>query len=311
MDRKLKRVILYRVTALLLGMINILPRRMASFLGEAIGLCASACCVKEAGRAVTNIDRAFGQELSYRRKRRIVREGWINFGRSLMEMMRLRKYYHRQIASGVEIIGHDYLHRAYRRGNGVIAFGGHIGNFELLAAWLAQSGYKIAVIGRELNNQDIDKLLVSNREAMGIVNIKAETSPHTIIRYLRDGYIIGVLIDTDSFRVSGELTPFFGRPAKTPIGPTQLGFVTGAAFLPMFCLSLPGGKHKIIIKPEVVPESNRRSRENVYHQTCRMTGVIEDIIRTYPEQWIWPHNRWHTRPEEDDKRFLTSMGMFV
>jgi KDO2-lipid IV(A) lauroyltransferase len=151
-------------------------------------------------------------------------------------------------------------------------------------------------------------MLVDNRSALGLVNIYTDQSPRDILRYLRDGFAIGFLIDTDSFRVAGELTPFFGRPAKTPIGPTQLGLISGAAFIPMFCFALPGGKYRIIFKEELVPESRERSRENVYGITCRMTEIIEAVIREHPEQWIWLHNRWHTRPEADDVEFLGSQG---
>ena len=146
---------------------------------------------------------------------------------------------------------------------------------------------------------------------MGIENIYSNAAPQTIMRYLREGYAIGILIDTDSFRVGGELTPFFGRLAKTPTGPTQLGLITGAAFVPMFCLSLPGRRHRILVEPELEIASRDRSRENVYDITCRMTQVIEKIIRQYPEQSIWMHNRWHTRPEADDINFLNSVGLKI
>ena len=131
------------------------------------------------------------------------------------------------------------------------------------------------------------------------------------MRYLRDGYAIGILIDTDSHRVGGELTPFFGRPAKTPTAPAHLGLITGAAFLPMFCLSFPNGTYKIIMGPELEIKSRERNRENVYRITCQMTAIIENIIRQYPDQWIWMHNRWHTRPEKDDLKFLESVGLKI
>ena len=311
MGKRLKRALVYRATALLIRAINILPRKMALGLGEMFGLCAGACLCRESCKALVNINRAYGQTLSYRQKKRITRRNWINFGRSFIEMLRLRKYYQWQIKSEIEVVGEEHFRQAYDRGRGVVVFTGHVGNFELLAAWVAQSGYKTAVVGRELFDKRLDRLLVTNRESLGIVNIRSNDSPRTVLRYLKEGYGIGILIDTDSYRVAGELTPFFGRPAKTPTGPAQIGLLAGAAFVPMFCLSLPGGKYKIIIGPELIPETTDRSRENVYLLTCRMTEIIEDIIRAYPEQWIWLHNRWHTRPEEDDIGFLNSLGLNI
>ncbi|MCP4570671.1 MAG: hypothetical protein GY841_24060, partial [FCB group bacterium] len=271
MGKRLKRILVYRATVSFIRIINLLPRRLVLFFGEMFGLFAGTCLCRESCKALVNLNRAFGKTLSYRQKKRIIRHSWITFGRSFIEMMRLRKYFYSQIADDIEVVGEEHFRKAYDRGRGVVVFSGHIGNFELLPAWVAQSGYKTTVIGRELFDKRLDHLMVSNREALGIINIRSDDSPRTALRYLKDGYGVGILIDTDSFRVAGELTPFFGRPAKTPTGPAQLGLLAGAAFLPMFCLSFPGGKYKIIIGPELIPESTDRSRESVYQLTCRMT----------------------------------------
>lgn len=311
MANRFKNNLIYFAAKNIFRLINLLPRRLALFIGESLGLTAYLCVRKERRRALTNLDRAYGAEISFRRKKEIARSGFITFGRSIMEAMRLQRHYQSQIAPQIEVVGEEHFRRAYDRGKGIVGITAHIGNFELLAAYIAQSGYKCGAIGRELYDKRIDDILIANRSAMGLVNVRTDDSPMTIIRLLKSGHAIGFLIDTDSFRVSGELTDFFGRPAKTPIGPTQLGLMSGAAFIPIFCLSFPGGKYRIVCGEELVPESRERSRENVYRITSQMTKVIENLIREYPEQWIWMHNRWHTRPEKDDKKFLTSMGLKV
>ena len=311
MNKKFKRSLVYHLTHSIFRFVNILPRRLTLLLGETLGLIAYLVVRKERHKAMTNLDRAYGEELTYREKRSIARRGFITFGRAGLEAMRIKRHFHTQMYENIEVIGREHLEAAYAKGKGIIAFTGHVGNFELLAAWVAQTGHNTAVIGRELYEPRLDEMLVSNRTGMGLVNIKTDDSPRKILHLLRDGFVIGFLIDTDSFRVAGELTPFFGRPAKTPIGPTQLGLIANSAFLPFFCLSLPEGKYKLIIGEELVIEDYTRSRENVYGITCRMTAEIEKLIRAYPEQWIWVHNRWHTRPEDDDKAFLTSQGRSV
>lgn len=306
MNKRLKNNLIFIAATVLFRFLNHLPRRLALFIGEFTGLIAHLALKKERRRALTNLDRAFGDEMTFREKRQVARDCFITFGRSSVEAMRMHRHYRSQILPNIEVLGEDRLREIYGRGKGIIVFTGHLGNFELLAAWTAQSGHKTAVIGRELYDQRLDRLLVANRTGLGIVNVRTDDSPRTILRLLRDGYIIGFLIDTDSFRVGGELTPFFNRLAKTPIGPTQLGFLAGAAFLPIFCLSLPGGKYRILVGEELVPASRERTRKNIYYTTCRMTAVIEATIRRYPEQWIWMHNRWHTRPEPGDRDFLAS-----
>lgn len=307
MAKRLKNNLVYFGAAAIYRCFNIIPRRCALFLGEMLGFFTCLLARRERHKALTNLDRAFGDEITFRQKEAIARKNFITIGRSLVEAMRMKKHFHHQIYPDIEVIGLDNFIRAYERGNGIVAFTGHIGNFELMASWVAQAGYNSAVIGRELYDKRLDAMLVANRTAMGLINIRTDDSPRTILRYLRNGYAIGFLIDTDSFRVAGELTPFFGRLAKTPTGPTELGLLAGAAFLPMFCISLPGGRYRIVFEEELVQESRERSRENVYRVTCRMTEIIENFIKKHPEQWIWMHNRWHTRPEPDDDEFLRSM----
>lgn len=305
---KLKNNIVFFSARFLFGLINILPRFLTLFLGEFLGTVAYYLIKKERHKTLHNLDLAYGDSLSYRRKKEIARSCFQTFGRAALEDMRMLRYYQTQMRPNLEILGEENLKKVHQKGKGIVAFTGHIGNFELIAAWVAQSGYKVAVIGRELYDKRLDEMLMTNRTEMDIVNVRTDDSPRDILRLLKENYAIGFLIDTDSFRVAGELTPFFGRLAKTPIGPTQLGLISGAAFLPIFCVSHPGGKYQIIIGEELDIESRERSRENIYKITCRMTEEIEKFIHLHPEQWIWMHNRWHTRPEADDVEFLKSVS---
>jgi len=311
MGQSLKNNLVFYGASFLYKFINALPRRITLFLGEALGFLAHLIVRKERVKALTNLDRAYGNSLTFRHKKQIARDCFITFGRAILEAMRLRRHYDNQMKPDIEVIGREHLQKACDRGRGVIAITGHFGNFELLAAWAAKSGFKSAAIGRELYDKRLDELLINNRRAMGIRNVATSDSPRTMLRILKEGYILGALIDTDSFRVGGELTLFFNRPAKTPTGPTQLGLMAGAAFVPLFCFSFPGGKYRIEIYPEIIPESTERTRENIYKLTSRMTEVIEAAVRKYPEQWIWMHNRWHNRAHEDDQQFLKSIGIDI
>ncbi|MCK5125281.1 MAG: lysophospholipid acyltransferase family protein [candidate division Zixibacteria bacterium] len=310
-DKRFRHAVTYHLVRFMYNTISILPRRLTLFLGETLGLLTYLMVPKERHKAITNLDRAYGDEKTYREKKNIARGSFITFGRAALEAMRIKKHFHSQMFDDIEVIGRENFEKAYERGNGVIAFTAHIGNFELLAAWVAQTGHKTAVVVRKLFEQRFDEMLVANRAKLGIVTVMSDDSPRRILNLLKDQHVIGFLIDTDSFRVAGELTPFFGRPAKTPIGPTQLGLITKSSFVPFFCLSLPKGKYRLIIGEELEIEDYKRSRENIFQITSRMTAEIEKLIRQYPEQWIWMHNRWHTRPEGDDSDFLSSQGLSV
>jgi KDO2-lipid IV(A) lauroyltransferase len=194
--------------------------------------------------------------------------------------------------------GLEFFDRAYKKCDGLIGVTGHIGNFELLAVHIQSLGYNIAVIGRELYDKKIDKLLIENREAMGLTNISTSDSPKVILKWLKSGHALGVLMDNDSFRVRSMFVPFFGRMANTPVGQSVLGLKTGAAFIPMACIRTEKNRYKIIIKPEVIISRTDDFVSDVLEMTRLCSLEIEAIIREYPDQWAWVHNRWHTRKQE-------------
>ena len=178
-----------------------------------------------------------------------------------------------------------------------IVITGHIGNFELTAIHLANIGYKVGAIARELYDKRLNRLLENNREALNVRMVDTKESPLKIVRLLKKGYAIGVLIDTDSMRVRSIFVPAFGRLSNTPVGQSVLGLRTGAAFVPLACVRI-GKKYKLIIKPEVTIERTDDFDKDLYNITKRCTEELEKIITEYKDQWIWLHDRWLTKPEK-------------
>ncbi|MBN1212371.1 MAG: lysophospholipid acyltransferase family protein [candidate division Zixibacteria bacterium] len=294
--KKFKRAAVYNLTRLLLFFFNIIPRRTAVFIGGWLGLAAWMLYSRDRFRILRHLSLVYKDRLSLKEKNIISRNFFINSGKNLADVIRFRKHYRTEIKPLVTVEGLEYFDRAYKAGRGLFGITGHIGNFELLAVHLADLGYKIAVIGREMYDNRLDKLLVDNREAMGLTNIPTTDSPRKLLSWLKDGGAVGVLIDTDSFRVRGMFIPTFGRLSNTPVGQTIIGLKTGAAFLPMFCLRTVDNRYKIIIKPPIDCIPRDTSEEQVYLVTLKCTKALEEIINLFPDQWIWLHNRWRTRP---------------
>ena len=296
MRKKIKRALVYYLVRIFIWFFNIIPRFIAVFLGSILGYLVYFISRRDRIKARRNLNAALGKMLESRQQKTIVRSMFVNFGKNLADVIRFKNYYESQIHSLVDVEGQEYFDRAYNKGKGVIAITGHIGNFELLAAFMVKSGYKSAVIGREMYDKRLDEFLVGNREALGLVNIDTKESPRRIIKLLRDGYALGVLIDTDSIRVRGDFVPAFGRLSYTPTGQSIIGLKTGAAFVPMACVR-NGKRYKIIIKPEVTIDRSDNLDDDTYKITKECTAVLENVVRDYPDQWVWLHNRWHTRPE--------------
>ena len=295
--KKIKNNFIYLFIRLIIFAFNLPPRRVAIWMGAGLGYLAAIIFSKDFQKADSNLQLAFGDKLDTKERKRIIRGMFANFGRNGTDVIRLKKYYDREIRELVEIEGLEHYDKAYRRGKGVLAVTGHLGNFELMAIHLANSGYKMGAIARELYDKRLNDLLENNREALKVRMVDTKESPRKIVRLLKEGYTIAVLIDTDSMRVRSIFVPAFGRLSNTPVGQSILGLRTGAAFVPMACVRV-GNRYKLIIKPEIIIDRTDDFDKDLYNVTKRCTEELENIINEYKDQWIWIHNRWLTRPEK-------------
>lgn len=296
-SKRLKRNATYSFALLSIWILNLLPRKLALWFGTLIGWLAWRLIPRDRANIDRNLTLVYGDKFSLKEKRGIGRSFFINTGKNLVDAVRFKRHYRRQIAPLVEVEGLEYFDQAYQAGKGLIGVTGHIGNFELLAVHIASLGYEIAVIGREMYDPRLDRLLVENRTAMGLTNIATTESPKRTLQWLRSGRAIGVLIDTDSMRVRNMFVPFFGIPAATPVALTNIGLRVGAAFLPMACVRISGDRYKIVIHPPVEKTRTDDSESDVYNVTLLCNKALEQIIDQHRDQWIWLHNRWNSKPE--------------
>ncbi len=304
--QKAKNNCVYGLVRLLSWLFNVIPRSSAGFFGALLGYLAYLIFQTDRQTAYETLHIAFGDKLTPEQKKAIIRNLFINSALNIVDVLRFKKYYHRQIEKLIDVEGLEHFDQAYRRGHGIVAVTGHIGNFELLAAWFASQGYKVAVIGRKLYDRRLDDMLVQNRRAMGIVNVDTQDSPRKIMKILKEGYALGVLIDTDSMRVRSEFIPAFGRLSWTPVGQSILGLKSGAAFVPMACVRI-GQRYKVIVRPEISIEPSDNFDRDVYNITEKCTKALEEIIIEYKDQWIWIHNRWNKRPSEEENAAKSDM----
>ena len=281
-----------------IGLANTIPRSLALFIGEWLGLAAWRLLARDRYKIERHLLLVFGDSIPDSERSRIGRNFFVNSAKNVVDIARFRDHFDSEIKPLVEVEGLEHFDKAYREGKGLLGITGHIGNFELLAAYIASLGYDIAVIGRELYDERLDKLLVQNRKAANLTNIATTESPKRFLSWLKEGKAIGVLIDTDSIRVRSMFIPFFGRLSNTPVGQTILGFRAGAAFLPMACIRTLDDHYRIIIRPPVDYDPEADREKTVYDITLKCSRELEQIIRRYKDQWIWLHNPWHTRPEK-------------
>lgn len=296
LTKRIKRSLVYYFACVCRFWLSLLPRPVALWKGASIGWLTWLLLRRDRRKIDANLRRVYGDQLSGRERRRIGRRFFLNSGKNLVDFLRFERHFHSEIAPLVTVDGLEHFDRAYQAGKGVIGVTGHIGNFELLAAYVASLGYEIAVIGREMYDTRLDRMLVKNRESVGLTNFATTDSPKRIFRWLQSGRALGVLIDTDSFRVRGTFVPFFGIPAKTPVGHAMIGLKVGAAFVPMACVRTPNNHYRLIIRPAITVPSGLSQEETVLQVTMLCSKALEEIIDAHRDQWIWLHDRWASRP---------------
>lgn len=272
---------------------------MSRFGGALVGLALYHIQKRDSFRACRNIKIAYGSGVSATGARSIARQAFVNAGLNAADVVRMETKYQGELASLIDVEGLELFEKAYQNGRGVIAPNGHIGNFELLAAFCARSGFKTAVVGRELYDKRVDKILLAIRRANNVLNIST-TEVRKFIRALKDGYAVGVLIDTDSQRVRSGYVESYGRLAYTPLGQTIIGLRLGASFAPLVCRRI--GRRYLLkffeeMRPGKFPNTPEGRLLAALDLTWRIRKLLDAEVDRDPAQWIWTHNRWNTRPD--------------
>jgi KDO2-lipid IV(A) lauroyltransferase len=217
---------------------------------------------------------------------RIGRESFINFVKCAVDFLRSKNY------------SFEYLQNLFEPPdvNAVPKEGGifltaHIGNWELMGALFSkQSGYKLSVVAKPMKNQKVDKLINSIRKKWGIKVIPLGNVLE-IVKDLKKGRYVAILLDQRPKVKEGVLTNFLGRKTYTNKGAAILSIKTGKPVIPVFCF-LQDGKYVIKVYNPIYPEG-----KSVEELTQSYASVIEKAVREHPEQWFWFHRRWKNSPE--------------
>jgi len=196
-----------------------------------------------------------------------------------------------------DLEGEEYLKKAYSKGKGVICLVPHTVGWEFSAIMPPVLGYTTFAVSSKIHNPALNKLMIELRESRGMRNITRKKCFDLLTEGLNNGECLILMIDQDGMAMKGEFLTFFGQRAYTPIGSSRLALETGAPILPMFTVRGKDNKYLFKILPEI-PFSNTGDRgEDIRVNTQRHNDAIEGIVRQFPEQWLWLHDRWATTPE--------------
>ena len=298
MKRKPYRTALYLLARIIGFLLYPLPLRVSVKLGALMGRAAFYIIPKERKKALDHLGMAFADKKSQGEIRETAVKVFSNLGRNAAEWLNYPKLDKRWFEKNVTTQGFERLLEAHKRKKGVIILTGHFGNWELLAAYLGLFGCKGAIIARKIYVEQFNTFFVKMRGHFGHENIYRDESPKRVLKFLRDGGYMGVLPDQDVDSLEGVFVDFFGKPAYTPTSPVKLAIKTGAALMPSLLLRT-GGRFTFFVDNEIKLDITGDKERDVLVNTAKWMNVFEKYIRKYPDQWVWMHRRWKTRPQEE------------
>jgi KDO2-lipid IV(A) lauroyltransferase len=279
-------------------LINALPLNCSLALGRFLGIAFYKLDKKHAKSVFKNLKIAFKDDKSDEELNKIAVNFYKNLGMVFIEIFRLNKYTKENINEFVET-DFSSVKDIYGK-EPILLLTAHFGNWELLAKTFSLKGYMGNVLARPLDNEYIEQILYRLRTVSGNkVIYNRENAVKEILTAINKKEIIGFLPDENASKRIGVFVDFFGNPACTMPGIANIAAKTKARVIPAFIVRQSNfSRHKLIIgEPLEINYTGNRKEDvlnilNIFHKT------IENIIKEYPEQWFWIHNRWRTRPDE-------------
>jgi KDO2-lipid IV(A) lauroyltransferase len=301
--KRLKRFLRYVLIRGVLLLLRFLPLGAARTLGASLGGWAFVLARGERRKALKSLARAFPEQSDAQRQA-LARASFRHLAAAALEVACARAL-DRELERLVAWPPEDrrVLETALARGQGVVFVSGHVGNWELLARRVARSGYPSQSIAKETSDPRLTALVQDFRARGGVRSIwrGQEGAARAMLRALRGGEILGILIDQDT-KVQSVFVPFFGELAATPRAAADLALRTGAAVVVGFC-QREGRGYRLSMEEVPVPPAQEREAA-VHALTAALSERIEAAIRRTPEQWVWMHQRWKTRPVDSAPQAL-------
>jgi KDO2-lipid IV(A) lauroyltransferase len=294
----LQSYLAYLLSRAALGLFGLLPRtpaiRLLNFL--------AACLYRLDGRhrhiAQVNLQIAF-PEMSEQERERIAIRSFQNTARNLLELghfSRLTQHNVGSLVSYDEVSGLNNFRDAQARGKGILYITGHFSAWELLPVAHALNGYPLCFVTRPLDNTHLERHLLKIRQSTGNKVISKKYAARQILESLKSHQSVGILMDQNTSLNEGIFADFFGIPAATTTSAARLALHTEAAVLPGFITPTGDHGYSIHFLPPLDLVRTGDLKRDIEINTSLFNKTLEQIVRAYPDCWLWGHKRWNYQP---------------
>jgi Kdo2-lipid IVA lauroyltransferase/acyltransferase len=220
---------------------------------------------------------------------------------TLIELTRLLSRPLEATLQRIRVEGVEHLETVMAAHGRALLLTAHLGNWELLALAHRLTTFDLSIVVRSLDAPWLDALAERLRRRTGVELIDKRGALRPVLEALRRGRMIGILMDQNAARREGVFVDFFGRPASTSRSIALLALRTRTPVVPVFARRDADGGHTVRVHPALPLPATNGSEEAIVELTARCTTAIERAIREAPEQWLWSHDRWRTRPPGESR----------
>lgn len=274
-----------------------LPRPLARALGRLLAGAVYHLHGRLRKVGLRNLEIAY-PEMAAAERRKIVRGVFVSLGRQLAEFCRFPRYTRDNVAQVAVYEGFENFDAAQRRGKGVLFLTAHLGGWEVGSFVHSIHGHRLRIVVRALDNPYLDRLVERYRTLHGNSTFEKQDFARGLISAMRAGETVGLLMDQNMTPPAGVFVDFFGVPACTASGIARVALHTDASVVPAFTIwDDVRRKYRITFAPRLALPKTGDDERDVVNATQLFTSVIEEYVRKNPDQWLWVHRRWKTRPE--------------
>ncbi len=295
LTKKIGRRVGREILRVLIVVIQAVPLSVGLAFGRGFGNFMRFCARKRYRVALKNLRIAYGDTLTEAERIRIAKQSFKHFGMFAIEVIKFSSMTQSEVEQRLEVDEGSFeeYEKLMAEKKGCLLITGHLGNFEIAGRWIVPRGYEIIALARESRDRGTTEMMTKLRERSGVRIITLGMSLKPIIAGLRRNASIAIVCDQNAADV---FVPFFGHPTGTVDGPARIALKMGAPLLFFYCVRDGKGGYRIRSHGHYVPVSTGNEAADIETAMTEVNKRLEEIIRLYPEQWLWFHDRWKSSP---------------